>query len=351
MIVKNEEHALPECLKSVAGIPDEIIIVDTGSTDRTKELAGTFTDQIFDFEWIDDFAAARNFAFSKATKQYILWLDADDVITDRDRALFLELIRTMDPLVDRVTMPYNLGFDANGKVSTSLRRNRLVRRDCQFQWVGPVHEYLAAYGSVLNSDVAITHQKDKAYTDRNLRIYRKRQEMGETFGPRDLFYFANELRDHAHYEEATGYYQQFLDSDGWVEDKINATINLADCYAHLKDRDAQMVALIRAFEFDRPRAVTCCRIGFIFVSEGSYEKAIYWYEKACQSPNVGDMTALTDHSAWTWLPRVQLSLCYDKLGDPLKAKMHNDVAYHYNQAHPAILHNRLYFEKLFPKES
>ena len=66
MIVKNEEKLLARCLDSVAGLMDEIIIVDTGSTDRTKEIAARYTDKIYDFEWVQDFSAARNFAFSKA---------------------------------------------------------------------------------------------------------------------------------------------------------------------------------------------------------------------------------------------------------------------------------------------
>ena len=67
MIVKNEEQVLARCLDSVADLMDEIIIVDTGSTDRTKEIAARYTDQIYDFAWIGDFSAARNFSFSKAT--------------------------------------------------------------------------------------------------------------------------------------------------------------------------------------------------------------------------------------------------------------------------------------------
>ena len=67
MIVKNEENNLPRCLESVRDLADELIIVDTGSTDRTKEVAASFGAAIFDFEWCDDFAAARNFAFSKAS--------------------------------------------------------------------------------------------------------------------------------------------------------------------------------------------------------------------------------------------------------------------------------------------
>jgi len=128
MIVKNEEDALSRCLNSVQGIADEIIIVDTGSTDGTKEIASTFSDKLYDFTWINDFAAARNYAFSFANMEYILWLDADDVILEQDREQFLALKRTLDRTVDSVTMHYNLSHDDNGNVTSSLRRNRLVKR-------------------------------------------------------------------------------------------------------------------------------------------------------------------------------------------------------------------------------
>ena len=78
MIVKNEEEVLERCLNSLKGLMDEIIIVDTGSTDRTKEIAARYTDKIYDFSWCDDFAAARNFSFSKATQEYIYAPDADE---------------------------------------------------------------------------------------------------------------------------------------------------------------------------------------------------------------------------------------------------------------------------------
>ena len=84
MIVKNEEVNIEKCLKCTNKIADEIIIVDTGSTDNTKLVAKKYTDKIFDYEWADDFAAARNYSFSKATMEYIMWLDADDIISDVD---------------------------------------------------------------------------------------------------------------------------------------------------------------------------------------------------------------------------------------------------------------------------
>ena len=86
MIVRNEESNLPSCLRSIEGLFDEIIIVDTGSTDRTVEIARSFGARVFDFPWVDDFAAARNAALARATGDYAFWLDADDVIDPPERA-------------------------------------------------------------------------------------------------------------------------------------------------------------------------------------------------------------------------------------------------------------------------
>lgn len=106
MIVKNEEKVLARCLDSIAGLMDEIIIVDTGSTDKTKEIAGKYTDNIYDFEWIDDFAAARNFAFSKATKEYIYSADADEVLDEENYRLFADLKEVLLPEIEIVQMKY-----------------------------------------------------------------------------------------------------------------------------------------------------------------------------------------------------------------------------------------------------
>lgn len=82
MIVKDKEAVIERCLQTIRPLVDEIVVVDTGSADATKHLAGRYTDQVYDFQWIDDFSAARNFSFSFATKEYILWLDADDTLTE-----------------------------------------------------------------------------------------------------------------------------------------------------------------------------------------------------------------------------------------------------------------------------
>ena len=114
MIVKDEENYLGRALSGVAAGVDEIIVVDTGSTDKTKEVASKFTDKIFDYEWKDDFAAARNYSFSKASCRYAMWLDADDVITEENLSKLLTLRKRLEKNdLDVVLCRYDVGFDSN----------------------------------------------------------------------------------------------------------------------------------------------------------------------------------------------------------------------------------------------
>ncbi len=92
MIVKNEETNLPTCLESVRGVFDEIVVLDTGSNDRTVEIARSFGARVFDFVWVDDFGAARNAALARAKGDYAFWLDADDLIEASERVKLVELI-------------------------------------------------------------------------------------------------------------------------------------------------------------------------------------------------------------------------------------------------------------------
>lgn len=343
MIVRNEEDSLGRCLSSVQEAVDEIIIVDTGSTDRTKEIAASFGAVIHDFEWIDDFAAARNYAFEQATKEFILWLDADDVIEPSDLKRLLSLKAKPLPY-DSISMNYHLTFDSAGKPLYSLRRNRLVRRSCGFRWIGPVHEYLAVSGRIYHSDVAVTHRKEREHTDRNLRIYLKRLDAGEIFSPRDQYYFANELRDHARYEEAIDWYEKFLNSGlGWVEDNIGACMKQADCYERLDQPDRRIASLLRTLRYDLPRAEFCCQLGAAFLEQKRYELAIYWFKKATELEKPKHLMGATDNASWTWLPHLQLTVCYDRIGDRSKALEHHRKARSFNPSHPSIVYNEKFF--------
>ena len=260
MIVKNEEDVLERCLKSVAGLVDEIIIVDTGSTDRTREIATHFTNQIFDFPWQDDFSAARNEAFSHASMDYCMWLDADDVFWEEDQKAFLNLKETLDPTVSVVMAPYHTGFDERGRVTFSYYRERLIKNRAGMCWVGAVHEVVTPVGNVLYSDFAVTHRKTRpSDPDRNLRIYQAQLAAGKQLEPRQQFYYGRELYCHHRWEEALDVFERFLEEgQGWVENNIDACCHCAYCHKELGHEQAALAALFRSFTYDRPRAEVCC---------------------------------------------------------------------------------------------
>lgn len=348
MIVKNEERVIARCLDSVAPLVDEIIIVDTGSTDRTKDIVKTYTDKVYDFEWQDHFAKARNFAFSKATKDYTLWLDADDVILEKDQALFKQLKATLDKSVDSVQMKYVLLRDEHGTVISSLNRNRLLKTSNQFKWIGAVHEFVEVGGNIIVSEICITHQSVKSgKSDRNLNIYRKQRERGEEFTPRDMFYYANECFEHMMYEDAIQSYVEFLDTErGWFDDNIRACDQAAEAYIRLGKMKEAMSMILRSFSYDIPRANLCCKLAYIYLEQKDYERAIYWYKAALNSDveKVKSTGGLVDYAYYTWLPHLQLCVCFDALQQHEQAYYHNEMARIYNASNESTWHNKRYLE-------
>lgn len=346
MIVKNEEDVIGRCLESVRGMVDEIIVVDTGSGDRTKEIAGQFTDSVYDFEWIEDFSAARNFAFSKASMDYCMWLDADDVILDRDRALFLSLKETLEPDVQVVMMKYNTGFDSEGNVTFSYYRERLLKNHAGHVWLGAVHEVIAPVGKTVHSDFAVTHKKlHPSDPDRNLRIFEKQLANGVTLDPRQRFYYGRELYYHKQYERAIQVFEAFLDEgQGWIENVLDACLHSAYCYYGIGKDELALQSLLRGLCYDLPRAELCCQIGKHFLDRGRYELAIFWYELALTCKRQDSRGGFVQLDSYTYTPCMQLCVCYDRLGDEEKAIAYNERAGHYQPDSEAYRHNLAYYE-------
>ncbi|HZG17703.1 MAG TPA: glycosyltransferase family 2 protein [Candidatus Bathyarchaeia archaeon] len=345
MIVKNEEEVLARCLDTIKDIVDEINIVDTGSTDKTVEIAKQYTDRVFFFPWTGDFAAARNKSFEFATKEYILYLDADDVILEADRVKLKNLKETLDPSVDSVSMYYDAGTDEFGNVTLRYRRNRLVKRSRNYKWKGEAHQYLEVYGNIINSDISITHKKIRHSVGRNLNIYQKKLERGDVFGPRDYFYYGNELRENGHYEKAIESYKKNISmQEGWVDDKIHACLFMGDCYRFLGDHANELSAVLKSFEFGKPRVEAICRIGYHFHRKRDWKSAAFWYELATNFPEDPEQWSFSYPAYRTWYPHLQLCVCYYNLGDFEKAYYHNEEARKYRPEDERVLHNKRLLE-------
>ncbi|MFC6038886.1 glycosyltransferase [Paenisporosarcina macmurdoensis] len=352
MIVKNEEDVLYQCLNSIKEICDEMIIVDTGSTDKTKEIAKQFTEKVIDFKWIDDFSAARNIAFGHATMDYILWLDADDILLIKDQKKFKNLKTTLDSSFDAYSMIYNVAFDEFDNPTFSFRRNRLVKREKNFKWVGPVHEYLDVHGNIFPADIVITHRKtDKKnqsiQSDRNLKIYEKRLEKGEEFTPRDLFYYANELKEHAQFQKSISFYENFLATKkGWIEDEIRACINMAISYRNLGNAEKEKESLVISFMYDLPRPEVTCRLGDIYTNKRDFKKAIKWYRLALEIEEE-DHQGFRQISYSTWYPHLQLCYCFWEIGDVEQSLKHHKISIKYRPNDTNVKKNEEFFRTYF----
>ena len=224
-----------------------------------------------------------------------------------------------------------------------------MKRSNGFSWIGAVHEYLEVGGNIISSDIHVAHCSQKeGVSTRNLTIYEKMLADGKEFSPRDLFYYGNECADHKQYEKAILYYQKFLDTgQGWVEDCINSCAKMADCYLALDDQDNAIEQIVKFLKYDIPRADQCCRLGFIYLSREAYHNAVFWYELASSLDyEAAKMKgSFLNHNCYTWLPHLQLCVCYHRLGDIEKAKHHNQIAKVYDPTNRQVLYNEEFFQK------
>ena len=351
MIVKNEEEVLARYLDCVRQLVDEIIICDTGSNDHTKEIAQQYTDRVFDFKWVDDFAAARNFSFSKATMDYILWLDADDVIEPADQQAFALFKKILAPPVDIVMMPYHVAFDDQDNPTMTYERERLLRREKGYRWESPIHEAITPTGNIIHCPIAICHRKiGPGDPDRNLRIFESMIAGGRRLDPRQHFYYARELMYHARYDDAIRELTAYLDGgDGWVENNITACEDLSRCYLAQGKREQARLSLCRSFCYDAPRAEICCALGASYLSDGDINTAIYWYD-AARRRDKSSCGGFCSPDCHDFIPLLQLCVCYDRLGDHKAAEKCHRAAKKLKPDDQAVRYNDKYFRSLRDKQ-
>lgn len=233
MIVKNEEKSLESAINSVKGIVDEIIIVDTGSKDRTKKIAKKSTDKVYDFKWKDDFSKARNFSIKKATKDWILVLDADETISRGD----LKKIKGLTK---------NKGFNGYSFIQRNYSNNvsdlkwnsakndpykeskqfagwnyrgitRLFKNDKRIMFSHPVHETVLDSiknigGKIRQTNIPIHHfseLKNKECINKKAKYYIKLLKSKVKISPKAKFYFELALElEKAEKKEAKKYFRK-----------------------------------------------------------------------------------------------------------------------------------------------
>lgn len=146
LIVKDEAETLERCIKSMLPILDELIIVDTGSTDNTIEIARKYTDKVYNYTWQDNFADARNFAISKAGMEWIIFLDADEYFSERSLKNIRKAIDEENGKADAFLINgYNILL-STGEVKDKFTVIRIFRNRPEIRYQGRIHEYLRKKG-------------------------------------------------------------------------------------------------------------------------------------------------------------------------------------------------------------
>lgn len=344
LIVKNEQQVLERCLKCVEKFADEIIVVDTGSTDKTIEIAKAHTKNVFNFEWQNDFALARNFSFSKATCPFIMWIDADDVVPNSEIKKINQLKKgKMD--ADVYMLKYAISFDENNNPTFSYFRERILRASKNFVWQGFVHEVIVPCGKIEHLNITIEHRKEhKSNPKRNLKIYNEKIKQGEILNPRQQFYYARELFYNEKFKKCIKVLKNYLKNNNlFLPNKLDAHKTIAQCLLKLGNKTEAFNWLVESLKFSQPSAEICCLLGEIKVEE-NLTQAKFWFESALNCKQDFESGAFIQEDYYNFIPFMQLCYVNFKLGNFQQAKLFHEKAKKLHPKNESVVYNDMFFK-------
>jgi glycosyltransferase involved in cell wall biosynthesis len=326
LIVKNEEAVLSRCLDSLKGVGDEIIIVDTGSTDNTKKIASKYTDKIFDFKWIDDFSAARNFAFSKATKDYIYTADADEVLDKENHEKFMQIKKVLLDEIEIVQMKYTNQLEHGTTYNFNTEyRPKLFKRLRNFKWIDSIHETIRIEPVVYDSDIEIIHLPQCNHSSRDFKTFLSMIKRGERLSKRILSMYSKELFIAGSFEDfksAINFFNEVLDDPSRSNDEIKyAVCVIAKGYRLNGDSYNFFKNCIKGVA-DNPCSELCYELGEYYYGMKDYNEAIIWYYNAAfETESILNIHYNGDYSL------KRLGECYYALGNNEQAESYMQMAY------------------------
>lgn len=306
-ILKNEAHNVGPLLSSVKGCFDEIVFVDTGSTDNTLFFIDQVNKQIeagsmvwdgipeikvYHFDWVNDFSKARNFAFDKCTKDYIMWLDLDDELSSAK-----EFISWRDNVMHAghywIAL-YNYAFNKNGEIECQFIRERVIKRNHGFKWTYPVHEGLLQvegkkYWPQRANTWWVNHRRTeediKQDHMRNVKLMEslKLDEMH----PRMKFYYGKELYENGFQKEAGKPLMEAAKAPELeLHDRILTIQYAAQSAVAAQAYDQALELLYNGLRLVPQRAEYWCLIGDVYLTRNQVSEAIHAYKTAIQcQPN------------------------------------------------------------------
>lgn len=325
LIVKNEEEFIERCLKSLKNVVDEIIIVDTGSVDRTKEIASKYTNKIYDFEWVNDFAAARNYAFSLASMDYIYTADADEVIDKENCERFMELKEHMLDEIEIVQMKYTNQLHFGTTYNYDIEyRPKLFKRIRKFIWIDPIHETIMVDPVIYDSDIEIIHMPKESHAKRDFNSFKRILQMQNGLSNRLHTMYAKELYiagEEKDFLEAYEYFNQSqYDETKTLDELKQAQCIVAHCSRITGDTRTFFKAALKNVA-NHTSAEMSYEIGEYYYQDEDYMEAILWFYNACHEAE----SELNIHYQGDY-PLRRLADCYRRIGNDEEAIAYEKLA-------------------------
>jgi|GEM_PF-123099 len=320
LIVKNEEKNLPRCLDSVKGLYDELVVVDTGSTDATVAIASRYTDKVFFFEWVNDFAKARNFSFSKCSNEWVMWIDADDILKPND-------IKTIREEFEKLSVQDHLDFllinyhywveppTAEGAAKATQLRERIIRKS-KALWRERCHEHIIVdWNKSATIDSAyVWHLRDNEDrildADRNINIMKLCIQ--ENPNARNHHYLAQEYADHGKHEEAIESYKKSIEMCDTVENSFQTCFKIGKSYAILGKNSDAIEWIKKSLDYSVAYREPLQVIGELYFNQNDFEKAAFWLESLLNIPEPARpvMIVVKELYQQPWMVYNQLLKCY-----------------------------------------
>lgn len=339
MIVKNEQQNIAKCLKSVDNLVDEIIVVDTGSSDKTYEIAKEYTDNVYKFEWCDDFSKARNYSIEKASNDWILVLDADEVVEYFDKVKILSAISVKSKRIGRIKI-VNVFGDSDQQKKYVERVSRLFNKR-YYHYEGVIHEQLTDNNkeqiTTWEVDLSANHLgyseeiiNRTGKLERNIKLLSKIIEKNE----KDIYIYYQLGKSYymkKDYLKAYECFEKALKFD--IDFKLEYVEDLVESYGYalLNGNMVNKALEIKKYEcyyYFSPDFNFL--IGFINMKNGLFKEAVDYF-KRCISDKDGKIEGIN-----SYLPNYNIGVIYECLGYFDEALKYYNKCYKYKKAHNRI---------------
>lgn len=335
MIVKNSENTLEQCLEPLTVLGYEIIVVDTGSIDNTKQIAMKYTDKVYDYVWQQDFSKARNYSISKAANEYVLVIDSDEVVDYFDKEELERLIRKNPDGVGRLVQKNS--FYRNGeRFRINNRVGRLFSKKL-YEYKGIIHEQPAPIGDMAtyyyHIPVEVDHrgydgdlETRKKKTDRNITILMKQLEK-EGNDPYVLYQLGKSYYMQEDYVTACQWFDKALYFD--LDTRLEYVQDMVESYGYSLLNSGQYekaMQLLGVYDEFAVSADFVFLMGLIYMNNAKFTEAIGEFKKATKM-EYSKMDGVNSYRAY-----YNIGVIYECLGQTEKAKKYYRMCGDYKPA-------------------